>query len=1163
MTPAFVCPMGVLSGNRLFARPVLALILFTSLLLPAIASEVDRQYYAIAIEQLPLEKRTEFGAAPFRQNLRYSGIADSTQAQVFPYVRADGAEEVYVAPGADSPSDWVDAKDLVVAISSIPGEKVRGILFYPLAESGEKFARFPFELTPQMAGAEREEFLQIKANHYKRLAGAGIPGSAWFRHQSREAASAEPPEPVETRQHNWRGSELERTFALFSGGRAIAENLALDESLSLVPADDEPVHPVSEIRGISIQEYDWVGMSGDTPVTTDYFARLIPSNQHALFFRDASAVNRFIREWQEKGLPIFEMFKPASVPSGLVARYEHQFGISFSELEQAAAELGLGEIAITGGDPYFATGTDVAILIETANPEELVTWMERKFRAIADREADVRFSRSADADVRPVLSMTNPIRDRSAHVAAYENAVLLSNSTAQIDAIERIFKGEKPSIASLDEYRFFRARYPKTDEQETAFLLLTDDTIRRWNGPEWRIAASRRLRAAAFLADQTARNLASLVDGEVPHTRSSSQKGGNFEDLIWSALGPRSEKHGHLGFLTPISELRIDSATQAEVRAYEHWRDRYERDWEGYFDPIAIRFSGGPDRLDAELSVMPLTASSEYRRFMEFAGDMEIHTGSGDPREDALLQVALAADIQSRMMGTVAEMLGMYEEDFDYHPLSWMKGTVSVYLDDDLFWRALPHIPNPGTFVAENFADLPAALHVDSTSSARLAVFLSRIRTLIEKSAPEIMRWETRHHNGQPYVAVYSDESGDSGPPTRGDFVVFYTARSDALVVSLNEDVIHRSIDRYLERRDGGGANMPWLGKQINLSLPKRSVRILEAIFREHYEARKIANTCAPIPLLNDWRMRFPHHDPIHILRTHWHLDPGDLVWNDEFKTYESDRFGSEATPRSDREKPSLLPDFSNLRLGVTFEHDGIRMRGILDRSIPETASRTQAVPDDTAAIETARYAPLQKGAMWIWKEGFVHSEGDPQRMERVADIVSTDKGERILIEGTTDFWSEPEPYRAWYSDTDGIRFHRSESENQTVFLTAPEVILPPLMYPNRPYPFQSDGSITADGDSETIHKMGEIILEGFDTIEVEAGRFENCIRIRSKTVATQGNFSSLTHRVTWFAPGVGKVKSEWTVGSDRTVSELLSYRVAAVPAGSPKKRNQVDKQGR
>jgi Nif-specific regulatory protein len=63
----------------------------------------------------------------------------------------------------------------------------------------------------------------------------------------------------------------------------------------------------------------------------------------------------------------------------------------------------------------------------------------------------------------------------------------------------------------LPEYRFFRNQYRLGDPNETALAFLSDATIRRWCGPQWRIADSRRTRARAVLAELQASQLDALV----------------------------------------------------------------------------------------------------------------------------------------------------------------------------------------------------------------------------------------------------------------------------------------------------------------------------------------------------------------------------------------------------------------------------------------------------------------------------------------------------------------------------------------------------------------------------------------------------------------------------------------------------------------------------
>ena len=67
--------------------------------------------------------------------------------------------------------------------------------------------------------------------------------------------------------------------------------------------------------------------------------------------------------------------------------------------------------------------------------------------------------------------------------------------------------------------------------------------------------------------------------------------------------------------MTPVGEMPLDEVSQAEADAYRAWRDGYQRNWSWGFDPIALRISLGKDKLAADMTVMPLILSSEYREF--------------------------------------------------------------------------------------------------------------------------------------------------------------------------------------------------------------------------------------------------------------------------------------------------------------------------------------------------------------------------------------------------------------------------------------------------------------------------------------------------------------------------------------------------------------------
>ena len=110
--------------------------------------------------------------------------------------------------------------------------------------------------------------------------------------------------------------------------------------------------------------------------------------------------------------------------------------------------------------------------------------------------------------------------DRSvcSYLAAWDRTVLVINSLVQLKKILETKTGKGENLAALDEYTFFRDRY-KRGEPESALLIITDATIRRWCGPRWRIGTSRRIRAASVMSQLQAAHLKTLVDqlrNEVP-----------------------------------------------------------------------------------------------------------------------------------------------------------------------------------------------------------------------------------------------------------------------------------------------------------------------------------------------------------------------------------------------------------------------------------------------------------------------------------------------------------------------------------------------------------------------------------------------------------------------------------------------------------------------
>ncbi len=236
--------------------------------------------------------------------------------------------------------------------------------------------------------------------------------------------------------------------------------------------------------------------------------------------------------------------------------------------------------------------------------------------------------------------------------------------------------------------------------------FLSDATIRRWCGPRWRIADSRRTRARAVLAELQAAQLDALVKKAVKpgaiYTDLPISDGG---ELTLTAGGVRSATLGTLDFMTPIAELPLEEVTQAEADAYRAWRDGYQQNWSWGFDPIALRISLDKEKLGADMTVMPLIVNTRYREFTSLSLGGTFDPTAGDPH-DALAQVILAIDRESPMFKRGENFLSMMGQAVS---MGWIGRWATVYVEDDPFWSDLARVKESeiDTFMEKNLGRIP------------------------------------------------------------------------------------------------------------------------------------------------------------------------------------------------------------------------------------------------------------------------------------------------------------------------------------------------------------------------------------------------------------------------------------------------------------------------
>ncbi len=289
---------------------------------------------------------------------------------------------------------------------------------------------------------------------------------------------------------------LSRTYDLFSGGRAMSENLQFDRTLPANPRPDEKPVKIDSIRGITINEIDWQPKIKGLRPRLDPLAWLVPADQHVVFFPTFQAAIRVADEADRYGTPVLRLAEPRSENAMVAERYQRQLCLSMSGVGRLVGPHVARSIALTGSDPFFPMGTDVAVLFETPNPLLLENLLLAQIQVMGSA---VQEAKGVAGNVEGVAyrGMRSADHRISSYVARLGDTVVVTNSLAQLDRLARVRKGDAKSIAALPEYVFFRNRYRLGDPEEDALVFLSDATIRRWCGPRWRIGDSRRTRDAA------------------------------------------------------------------------------------------------------------------------------------------------------------------------------------------------------------------------------------------------------------------------------------------------------------------------------------------------------------------------------------------------------------------------------------------------------------------------------------------------------------------------------------------------------------------------------------------------------------------------------------------------------------------------------------------
>ena len=418
-------------------------------------------------------------------------------------------------------------------------------------------------------------------------------------------------------------------YAMTTGALAIQESLQLDAMTRGRAVPTKRAVRLASLTGPTIQSHPFKKMMAGRTPTMFPAARLVPYDAYYCHFSSISkeiAASDLLKQW---GASLLRAITVSARDSDVPSKYQDQLCIGVSVLTRLFGDLVIGEIALTGSDPFIKEGTDLAVIIQVKDRARFEKQMKgyRDAALARRRDAQVRKSTYQGVDILSVATADRVVSSHSCYLGAHS---VYANSRQTLHRIIDTHAKRRKSMADNLDFQYMRTIFPGTPKDEDGFLYLSDAFIRKLVGPRWKVEAQRRILCQNHL--RMIANAATLYRTELrkrptldalvkerylPKSALTCPDGGTYSlDASGRAV---CSVHNRLRHCTPVDLVTLDRVSKTEARDYKRFVREYNDYWSEYFDPIGIRFRVG-DRVEAETCILPLIESSLYNQLRALVG---------------------------------------------------------------------------------------------------------------------------------------------------------------------------------------------------------------------------------------------------------------------------------------------------------------------------------------------------------------------------------------------------------------------------------------------------------------------------------------------------------------------------------------------------------------
>lgn len=395
-------------------------------------------------------------------------------------------------------------------------------------------------------------------------------------------------------------------MSAFTAALAVEESLQMGSIEGEGSLEDPQTLDGAALKGPTIQSHPWTQMNlgkKDQPSVGGEFAAWCPADHFYAEARDLEGLLRLQGKLEGWTGPLRALSGLAGKDAHLRERLLGRVGLGSSEMAKTFGPQVIGETALIASDFFFFEGTSLALALKLKEPSALTTYLQ--FRNGAGEVVEVG-GKAATVFRKGTPGAFWLVEEQSVALLASHESLLQSILAARASGT---------TLAKAADHEYIRRLQPRTDK-ELAFVYFSDEALRKWLSPRWKILERRRLMALMRMTDE---NLGVLL-GETP----SAPKPGSF--VTGGAL---KAVYGEPWSMTPVQDLHFDKITQMESQAYQRFLSDYSSYWSKYFDPIGIQVLEEGATLRVKTVVLPLIEDGYYDEAQKMLSGLEPQAAPG------------------------------------------------------------------------------------------------------------------------------------------------------------------------------------------------------------------------------------------------------------------------------------------------------------------------------------------------------------------------------------------------------------------------------------------------------------------------------------------------------------------------------------------------------